>query len=334
MSKPKVLLLLPKPLYNIIITKKAEEVLYSFAEVIRNERDDNLSSDEVAELLPGINGCLTGWGSARFDSSLLDKADSLKIISHTAGSIKFLIPEEVFDRGIIVTHAAGAIAPAVAELALLVTLLGLRRILPYDPALKAGEEWTKLRTELGEELFDKKVGVIGAGYTGREYIKLLKPFRAEVFVYDPYLSEERAKELGVKLASLNEIMATCKVVSLHAPSTEETHNMIGAEQLALLQEGAVFINTARAWVVDQDALLRELQKGRFWAALDVFEVEPLPVDSPFRKLPNVYLTPHLAGATIEARRRMGEVSVEDMRRFFAGEEPRYRVTKDMLRIMA
>jgi phosphoglycerate dehydrogenase-like enzyme len=110
--------------------------------------------------------------------------------------------------------------------------------------------------------------------------------------------------------------------------------MIGARELGLLQDGAILTNTARSWVMDQDALLAELQGGRIQAGLDVFDQEPLPLESPFRALDNVVLTPHVAGGTVEARRRQGEYMVEEMRRFSSGEALRYRVTEDMLATMA
>ena len=110
--------------------------------------------------------------------------------------------------------------------------------------------------------------------------------------------------------------------------------MVGANQLSLLQDGACFVNTARSWVIDYDALLAELQTGRIHAALDVFDREPLPEDNPFRELDNVLMTPHIAGASVEARHRQGQWMVEELQRFFTGQPLRYQVTIDMLETMA
>lgn len=110
--------------------------------------------------------------------------------------------------------------------------------------------------------------------------------------------------------------------------------MVGARQLALLQDGACFVNTARSWVIDYEALLAELQTGRFWAALDVFDTEPLPAENPFRQLDNVVLTPHIAGASTQARYRQGQYMVDEIARFLAGQPMRYQVTKSMLETMA
>jgi len=277
---------------------------------------------------------ITGWGTPPFTDQVLDAADRLRLVAHSAGSIRRMLPRPVFERGIRVTHAASAIAGAVADLSLALTMLLLRRVHLHDRAMRTGD-WAGARAiGLGTELAGTRVGVVGAGYTGRCFIRLLKALDAEVWVYDPYLSEERAQELGVHKAELDELFAGCQVVSVQAPATKETHHMIGARQLALLQDGACFVNTARSWVIDYDALLAELQTGRFQAALDVFDTEPLPADNPFRELDNVVLTPHIAGASVQARHRQGQYVVDEIRRFLSGQPLQYEVTVDMLDTMA
>jgi phosphoglycerate dehydrogenase-like enzyme len=273
---------------------------------------------------------------------VLDAADRLKLYMHSAGSIKSLVPPAVFERGIVVTHGAGAIATGVADLSVCLIWMMLRQPHKMDAALKAGTAWDKAKETgfgqpapgLGYELSGKRIGVLGAGHTGRTFIKLVRGLGCEVWVYDPYLSEERAAELGVIRSELDDLLSQCPIVSCQLPTTEETHHMIGARELGLLQDGAILTNTARSWVMDQDALLAELQSGRIQAALDVFDQEPLPADSPFLKLDNVILTPHVAGGTIEARHRQGQYMVEELRRFLAGEPLRFQVTKDMLPTMA
>jgi phosphoglycerate dehydrogenase-like enzyme len=234
-----------------------------------------------------------------------------------------------------VTHAAVAIAPAVAEMTLLLILLSLRQVHRLDRLLKAGEPWSATKVVgMGQELAGQRAGVVGAGYTGRCVIKLLRALDAEIWVYDPYLTEERAVELGAHKAGLEDLFARSSIVTMQAPPTQETYHMIGARQLRLLPDGAIFVNTARSHLVDQEALLAELRTGRIQAALDVFDQEPLPVDSLFRQLDNVILTPHVAGASGQARRRQGQVIVEEIGRFFAGQPLRYAVTGDMLATMA
>jgi phosphoglycerate dehydrogenase-like enzyme len=218
---------------------------------------------------------------------------------------------------------------------LLLILLALRRVHQHDRLLKAGAAWEATKPlGVGRELAGSRIGVVGAGYTGRCVIKLLQALQAEVWVADPYMDAERATALGVHKVELPVLLTHCPVVTLQAPPTAETHHMIGARELALLQDGAILVNTARSHLVNQTALLNELRSGRIQAALDVFDEEPLPVDSPFRPLENVILTPHIAGASRQARRRQGQTIVEELQRFLAGEPLRYQVTQAMLATMA
>jgi phosphoglycerate dehydrogenase-like enzyme len=133
---------------------------------------------------------------------------------------------------------------------------------------------------------------------------------------------------------LDELFANCAIVTMQAPPTDETYRMIGARHFAALPDNAIFVNTARSHTVDYDALLAELQSGRIQAALDVFDEEPLPSDSPFLQLENVIVTPHVAGGSRQARLRQGNIIVEEVERFFSGDSIRYAVTGDMLPTMA
>ena len=334
-SRPTILVLPPSPLYEEIMSAQAQAVLDSLGTVERNLTGRNLSSDEVASRLPGCTAVLTSWGAApRFDAALLASAPDLRIIGHAGGSVKRFILPAVFDRDIAVTHAAIRIAESVGEWALTVTLMALRMAHTFNHGMHSGEDWQH-RKERGQELYAKRVGIVGASMTGRVFIRLLEPFQADIRIYDPYLSSEAADTLGVqRVETLDELMAGCDIISNHTPTTEETNGMIGAAQLALIRDGALFVNTARAAAVDHGALVRELQTGRFAAALDVFPQEPLAADSPLRAMPNVVLSPHVAGATVESRLRVGQTIADEFARFFAGEALHYPVTRAHLAIMA
>ncbi len=356
---PKILVLPPRPLYAEIVTPAAEGKLAELGEVDRNLSDKNLPREEVIARVSDVDAILTSWGAPVIDQELLDRAPRLKLVAHAAGTIKGFVKPEVFERGIAVTHAAGVLAESVGEWTLTVTLGALRRLVDFDgimrpdgdgrssprdaappqagPSAGRPRGWgeDKRAVGYGEELYGKRVGVIGASLTGRAYIRLLQPFGCDVVVYDPYLPDALAAELGVrKLAELGELMATCDVVSNHAPTTPETDGMISAEMLARLRDGALFINTARAAAIDYNALIAELGRGRIRAALDVFPKEPLEDGSPLRLLPNVLLSPHVAGATVESRRRLGSTMIDEMARFFAGQPLRYGVGLSQLAIMA
>ena len=323
-------------LYHDLFDPDADNALRDLVEVTFPTTERNLTEAELAQLLPGHALVLTGWGTPTFSAAVRAAATDLKLVAHSAGSIKKLLPPPVFEQGIAVTHAAAAIAPAVAEMTVLLILLSLRQAHQLDRQMKAGTPWAEAKSAgMGQEVAGQRVGVVGAGYTGRELCWRLNGLRAEVLVYDPYLTPQRAAELGVtKVERLNDLFRDCPIITMQAPPTAETARMVGAEQLALLRDGGIFINTARSLTVDQEALLAEFQSGRIHGALDVFDEEPLPVDSPFRRLENVIITPHIAGASQQARRRQGRYIVDEIRRFLQEKPLHFAVTRDMLETMA
>ena len=334
-ATPTMLVLLPHSLYQGLFTEKADTELRSLGQVTYNTEGRDWDSATLAERVENCRIIVTGWGSPSFDDAVVDAASELEFVVHSAGSIKHLFPPRLFKRGIRVSHAAGAIAPAVAEMSLALLLILLRQPHTMDRDLRAGRPWRETRdTTMGREVNGLRVGVIGAGYTGRYFIGMLRCLGAEVWVFDPYLGAEEADALGARAVGLDVLLRECPAVSLQAPPTDETHHMIGERELSLLQDGAVFINTARSWLVDQEALVRELASGRILAALDVFDEEPLPDAHPFRQMDNVLLTPHVAGASAQARARQGQYAVDEIRRYLSGEELRYEVTLDMLDTMA
>lgn len=334
MKNLRVLITVPRPLRDDILDPRALARLQSFAEVTMNEDGHNWSAEELRARLPGMDAMIASWGLAKLTPEVLEGADKLRLVAYAAGSVKYFVTDALFDRGIVVTHAAARIADSVADFTLAVAMLGLRRPHEFDRKMKAGEVWPKEDAPPTYEIRGRKVGLLGMGYVGRRSAALFQAVGAEVWAYDPYLPEERARELGVYKASLEQVLRECQVVSVHLPVTDETHHMLGARELALLQDGAVFINTARAWVVDQEALVRELATGRFWAALDVYDPEPLPAEHPLRRMDNVLLTPHIAGRTRDSYGRLMAEMIAEVERFFKGEPLKYRVTREMLATMA
>jgi phosphoglycerate dehydrogenase-like enzyme len=333
MSQPTVLVTITPSLYQQLFSPAAQARLQEVACVSVNQSERNWTSDELAQRIGGYDAVITGWGTPTFTNQVLAAAQELRLIAHSAGSIKTMLPPAVFDSELQVTHAAAAIAPAVAEMTVLLILLSLRQVHQLDRKLKAGVPWNEAKF-MGQELAGQRVGVVGAGYTGRSVIRLLRAWDAEVWVADPYLDAEQAVQLGVTRVNLDDLFANCAIVTMQAPPTDETYRMVKASHFASLPDHAIFVNTARSHAVDSDALLAELQSGRIQAALDVFDQEPLPADSPFLQLENVIVTPHVAGASHQARLRQGAVIVEEVTRFLKGEPLRYAVTGEMLATMA
>ncbi len=340
MSEIRVVSLVPKTGYQEVMSAEAEARLRSFATLVKNEAEAAPTADEMQELLAPADACLTGWG-VRIPEPALGRADRLKIIAHMAGSVKSVVPPAAYERGIVVTHAAAIIAKSVAEMALGLTIAGLRCVVEHDTAFKregtAGDGRLPYSTNRG--LHGSKIGVVGASMTGREFIRLLHAFGDEVTVWvaDPYLPEHRAGELGVRKVELDELLRECDVVSLHAPATEATRHLIGAREVKLLKDGALLVNTARGHLIDHQALLAELKTGRIKAALDVY-LETLPkaevAASEYRGLSNVIITAGRAGPSAQVRRQLGAAMVDELARFFTGLEPRYRVTPERRAAMA
>ena len=337
-TRPHILVLPPPTLYRKLFSPESDARLRELGTITYNGDERDLTPADLVERIGPADVVITGWRCPPFTDDVLAAAPRLKLIAHSAGSVKFMFPgdADALSRGFTVTTAAAAMGASVAEFSLLMTLMLLRPIHQLDAGLHAKGDWATLKARgSGEELAAQRVGVIGAGHTGRHYIRLLRAMGVETWVFDPYLTEARAAQMDVeRVTSLDELLAACRVIALHAPSTPQTYRMIGKREFALMKDGACFVNTARSSLVDPEAMLAELRKGRISAALDVFDDEPLPVDSPLRSLANVILTPHVASHTINTHFRQGELTVDEVQRFVKGEALRYAVTPEMLATMA
>jgi phosphoglycerate dehydrogenase-like enzyme len=292
---------------------------------------DPTDPDCYAELLAEADAVVTGWGCAPLSASILARAPRLRLLAHTGASVRSLVTAESFARGVRITQAGTAMAYAVGEQALALTLALLHQVHRFDHSLRTGTDWHRAKASPARwELRGCPVGVVGASRTGRAYMELVRTVGAQVRCADPYLSAADAREFGAEATDLDTLLRESRVVSLHAPVLPDTVGMIGARELALLPDGAMLVNTARAALVDGAALLAELRSGRIDAALDVFDAEPLPTDHPLRMLPNVLLTPHEAAGTVQSRRRAGEIVVTELARFAAGRPLAYEITAEML----
>jgi phosphoglycerate dehydrogenase-like enzyme len=334
MNQRKILYLPPTGLSKEILSENAVKTLESLGTVVWNELDRNYTSDELLELIPGAEVVITSWGSPNITDEILAEATDLKIVGHAAGSVKTRLADAGHERGIVLLSAAAVIAESVAEYTIWAMLSGQRNLWRYEQIMKEERGWKAKDEDYGHSLYGKKVGIVSASMVGRCVIDLLTPFKCDVMVYDPYLDDQDAQTLGVRTVSLEELFATGDIISVHAPSTPETEGMITAAHFQSIRNGALFVNTARTWVLDQNALVSELQKNRFTAYIDVFDQEPLPADHPIRDLDNAFLSPHVSGHTNETRLRLVEEIVNDVDRFFKGEPLQLAVSYERLKIMA
>ncbi|TAK21394.1 MAG: hydroxyacid dehydrogenase [Chloroflexota bacterium] len=327
-ARPRIVLLVPPTRVPLMFTPDALDALARLGQVVRADGTTDEIAADLPELLEGADVAITGWGAPPIPAELFGYR--LRFVAHAAGSVKRLVPPEVVERGVVVCHAATIIADAVCEYTIALILMGLRRPHEMAAAMAAGADWRSAGYTEPRTLAGRVVGVIGAGYVGRKVINLLRAFEAQVILVDPFAGDD----IGVPRLSLEEAFRQAEILTVHAPVTPATERMIRAEHLALLRDGALFINVARSRLVDSDALLAELRQGRLWAALDVFDEEPLSVSDPLRSLPNVLVTPHAAGFTRDTYARQGMTMVEEIGRHLRGEPLRYRVAPDRYTLMA
>lgn len=336
MARRPIVLVLPSgDLLKSLFPDEVCGELAKFADARYNDLGRDLTHEELMERVADADACITSWGSPQFTEEVVAAAPHLKIIAHAAGTVKPYVTEAVFARGIIVVGAAPAIARYVGEMALALTLASLRRLIGYDRSLKDDRGWRSPGVPLPETLFEQRLGLVGFGVTAREFAAVLKPFRVELLCYDPHVEAGAIEAAGGRPASLEEILSTCKVISVHAASLPSTKHLLDAERLRMIPDGAVLVNTARGSVIDTVALVKELKTGRFSAALDVFDPEePLPSDHALRDLPNVILTPHVSGPVGGRRSDLGRHAVECVRIALSGGTPPGAITLERLQTLA
>ncbi|MFB6723178.1 hydroxyacid dehydrogenase [Kribbella sp. NPDC056345] len=250
----------------------------------------------VPDLVAGADVVLTSWGTPTLGKELWSGGTGPKVVAHAAGTVKNLIDPEILDQGIAVFSAGPRIAWSVGEYCLAAMLTQGRRLPRFDGAIRSGG-WKQTGFR-GHELAGAKVGIIGASSTARALITLLKPFGCDLVVYDPYLSAERAAELGVRTAEIGDAVESA-FLSIHVPNVPETKGMITRELISRIPDGAVVVNSSRGPAIDQTALLDHVLDGRLYAALDVYDPEPPIFGERVLQNANLLLTPHIAGDTAE-----------------------------------
>lgn len=288
-------------------------------ELIPNEWGRAPTEDELLESIAGVDVLISG--TEPVTARVLAAADRLKVISKHGVGYENINLEAAKTCGIPVTVAGGAIADSVADMAMALLLAMARKVPQGDSAVKAGK-WPRM---VGVELRGKTLGIVGLGQIGKEVAKRAKAFGMEAIAYDLYPDERFAQSWGVRYLSLEQLFAASDFISLHAPVTPETRNMINAGTLALMKPAAYLINTARGELVDEEALAEALRQGRLaGAASDVFKKEP-PDGNPLLQLDNFVAAPHSAGQTLDGLRKMGEITAENALRVLAGQPPLFRV---------
>ena len=265
---------------------------------------------------------------APMSATMMDRLPDLKFIAVSRGGPVNIDMKAAREHGITVVNTPGRNATAVAEFTIGAIIAQTRLITLGHDALRRGEWRGDLyRADVtGKELSELTVGLIGYGEVGTRVVKLLKPFGCHILVADPYVQISASdRNDGVEQVSLERLLAESDVVSLHARVTQETTHMINRDTLAKMKPDATLINTARGPLVDYDALYEVLSRGHLRGAmLETFGIEPVPADWPLLQLPNVTLTPHIAGASVRTITYAADTAAEEVRRYLAGEPPVHR----------
>jgi phosphoglycerate dehydrogenase-like enzyme len=291
------------------------------------------SFDEPPVALARAEILISGWGCPRVDAAVLDAAPGLRACVHAAGTVKNHLDPVVFERGLLVSSAAAANAVPVAEYTIAAVTLGAKRAFARARSYAAAPDIVA-NQPADTGLLGCTVGVVGASRIGRLVLDGLRRLDVAVLLHDPYLTPREARRLGAEPVALDTLCRRSDLLTIHAPALPETRHLLDGRRLALMPDGAVLINTARGSLVDTDALTRECGTGRISAILDVTEPEPLPPGHPLLAMPNVFITPHLAGAQGRELRRLGEFATDEVGRLVRGEPLRGGVEAHQLTLNA
>ncbi len=305
---------------DTFVLRDVREGLMEMGEVVYNDLGRQFTREELKAALGGIDVAITGWGTTGITGDVLENCDSLKLVAHTGGSVADLVDSTTFDKGITVICGNKMFAESVAEGTITYMTSMMRRIPEYVEEIRGGG-WQLPYGSHTEGLFDRTIGVLGVGAIARNLMEMLRPFRCKFLVWDDNytVDPDYLASVNARQTTLEEVLTSSSIVSLHASMTASSFGLLGKREFMMMQQGALFINTARGAIVRQDEMIEALQeRPDLRAVLDVFEKEPIDADSPLRKMENVYLMPHMAGPTIDRRPAIGRAMLADIRSFFAG----------------
>lgn len=290
----------------------------------------------AVEQWPGIIGdvdaIITSWGAPRLTDAVLPAGDRLKVVAHAAGSVEPIVSQSLFDRKIKLLSCNRYMADSVAEYALMMTMVGLRRLTDNAQFGSTPKHFAGFTGGGVIGLDQATIGIWGFGDVAKHLIHKLKALGTQrIVVHNDYLTKEMADELGVEKIDFDEMFTISHVVHLCESLREDTVERVRTQQLASMMENAVLINSGRARLAHEADLLMELQKGRIIGIFDVFYQEPLPMDSPFRQLDNVILTPHFAGSS--GRARYTSIMLQEVANVLDGKSSDYEISPERAGMM-
>ncbi len=259
----------------------------------------------------------------QYDGALMDTLPNLRMISRTGIGYDNVVLADATARGIVVTNTPDGPTESTAEHTVAMLMALAKRLKQGDANMAAGKWGPRTGSLIGVEVRGRTLGLVGLGRIGKRVAHICgRGLEMKVVAYDPYISAAEAAVLGVTMTDLDSVLAQADFLSVHVPATPETHHLVNRAGIAKMKDGAFVLNLARGPLVDEDALLEAIDSGKLsGAGLDVFDPEPLKVDSRLRNHPLIIVTPHTAGVTLEGRERIEVMAVERVLAFFRGETP-------------
>lgn len=316
------------------MTQENIDLLNSLGEVVWMEDEERkMDPAKLRDALEGIDVLLTGWGCCQLNEYVLEKADKLKFVAYTAGSVAHIVSDAMYAKGIRISAGNDVFARVVAEGTIAQMMYSLRLFAQSD--MRVCHWKTNLGNYYNESLWEQRVGIVGYGAISRNLINMLKVFDAKIKLYSRHMTDEQAAALGVQKASLEEIFSTCRVISLNTAKSPENHHLVNDELLSLMEQDALLVNTARGDLIDEEALAKHLHSGHIRAALDVYEKEPPVDESPLWTVPadRLHMMPHMAGPTIDQRPAAARIVIEDIARFQKGEPLQHEINASRAQTM-
>lgn len=318
----------PKVLFACEIKDpSAKERMEEYIEI--QEEPEATSPAELAKLVGDAEGMIVPFSKEMLVTrEVIDAGQALKLLGTTYGGVRKNVDDAyALEKGLTVIHTGASRVRPMAEYTLALTLSALLHIHLYHHDMQSGEAWPRFKYPRGRILQGRRVGVVGFGRIGRGIAELFSVFTDRISVYSKHLSEAEAHTLGVTLSSLEDTFSENEIVILAGGYTPETHHMIGGEQFALMREDALFVNIARGKMVDEAAMIEAVKSQAIYLALDVFEEEPLPADSPLKDSYRVLLTPHRANNAIEFEQRWQNLA-DEIEAYYTGKRPDSALTPE------
>jgi phosphoglycerate dehydrogenase-like enzyme len=332
MAKPKGIYLLSEVAYGRIYGEAERAEIASLVDIVAPQQTPETVGKDPS-VLRDVEVIFSGWGAPKLDAALLGHAAKLKLLLYGAGSVRPVVSDALWDKGVRVSSAYGTIAVAVSEYALAWTIVCLKRLPHFERLTRAAGKFVKNDDLPGA--YGSTVGVVSLGVVGRRVCELLKVLEVKVIAYDPFATPETARKLGVELCGLEELFGRADVVTLHTPWLKETEGMIRGSHIRSMKHGAGFINSSRGAIVAEAEMAQALaERPDIQAVLDVTYPEPPASDSPLFRLPNVILTPHMAGSMGPEVKRQGRTMIEELKRWQAGQPLQWEITREKAAVMA